>query len=1356
MMSVTGIITYRSLFLMTHTSEPYDGLVDDFRFGTKLAFIPIVFLQLLLSCITDFKSYSFKKSKNESPEPMAPVLSVLTFWWANALILIGYKRPLTKQDLWKLSHENITKHNSDLFTNNLKPNAKQLTGNTYNGILWALMKTYWFYMFLMSILKLALSFLPYVNPIILNWLISYMDKNNDEPVWRGYLYACLMFFSPMLESILTGQYELGVGIIILRMRSCLTNAIYKKSLQLSSTGRKDFTIGEIVNLMAIDTSRIIDFVQIINDTWSSPLQIAIAMYLLWQQLGVASLAGLGAMVLIMPINGYIIGKIRYVTSRLMKHKDKRIKLMNEILSGIKVLKLYAWESSFDEQVMTKRDHEIKQLTTRAYFQGAMVYIFNSAPFFVSITSFATYVLMDSSNILTPQKAFVSLSLFNQMRFPLNLFPRLISFYAMFSVSIKRINKYMSGDEIDSQSITHAKDSDNAIVVDKASFSWTKTDAQSLTDISLTVPKNKLIAIVGQVGSGKSSLLHAMLGDMFKQKGQININGSIAYVPQQAWIQNASLQQNIIYTNPMDEKKLNTIIENCALVQDIQILPGGQTTEIGEKGINLSGGQKQRVSMARACYSSADIYLLDDPLSALDANVGKHIFDKVIGPNGMLKTKTRVLVTHKISVLSKCDQILVMKDGFISESGTYRQLLENRGDFADFLLTHINETDDEDMDEEELQMIDTYVRADSLVEGRQRSQTKLSESGSQTSSQIRRRTLSNTSKAANKQEDNNNKKKDNNNKKIGRLIESEKSETGSVKWTVYLEYFRRVGYIGSIAVLLSYVGSSAFNIAASQWLSMWSDDSEDPELVDDIRWRNIRLGVYAVFGSGEAIFLLISTIMLNLATLKGARILHNDMLHHIFRAPMSFFDTTPMGRILNRFSRDVDVCDTLLNMNIRMTMVQAFRAISAFAVMAIETPLILAFLLPIGLVYLFVQRLYIPTSRQLRRIESTTRSPIYIHFSETLTGATSIRAYGSVDKFVDESNKRVDMNNMSTFAATITSCWLSIRLELLGYTIIFINALYAVIARRTLSPGVAGLTLSYAMTITRTLNNLIRATTQLETNIVSVERCLEYTETPQEALWHKPECQPPSEWPEKGCIKFQNYSTRYRDGLDLVLREISFTINPGYRVGVVGRTGAGKSSLTLALFRIIESTNGSIDIDGVDTGTIGLYDLRSRLTIIPQDPVLFTGTLRLNLDPFEKHSDSQLWTALELAHLKTFVQSLDNGLSHEVIEGGDNLSVGQKQLICLARALLRKSKIIVLDEATAAVDIETDELIQKTIRTEFGDCTIVTIAHRLNTILDYDRVLVMDRGTVAEYDSPQVLLNDNRSIFYSMAKDSGHA
>jgi ATP-binding cassette subfamily C (CFTR/MRP) protein 1 len=499
-------------------------------------------------------------------------------------------------------------------------------------------------------------------------------------------------------------------------------------------------------------------------------------------------------------------------------------------------------------------------------------------------------------------------------------------------------------------------------------------------------------------------------------------------------------------------------------------------------------------MARACYSEADIYLLDDPLSALDAHVGKHIFDKVIGPNGMLRDKTRVLVTHRISVLSQCDQIIVMKDGSISECGSYKQLLERKGDFAEFILSHIAEGNDEDIDEEDLKLIDEIVKPD--LE-RQRSTTKSSNS----STNGRRRTLSNgstfsTYKDLIKKEELEQQKLAND--KIGsKLTEAEKSETGSVKWTVYWEYIKKIGLIGASAVLILNMSSSALNIGSSQWLSAWSDDSNNLNKTEDIQLRNLRLGVFGALGCGQSLFLLISTIIVNLSALKGAEILHNDMIRRIFQAPVSFFDTTPMGRILNRFTKDIDVCDTVLNVYILWTLMQIFRAVSALIVMAIGIPYILIAILLICVIYFYIQKLFIPTSRQLKRIESTTRSPIYSHFSETLSGTTSIRAYGTVDNFIHELNSRVDLNNSCSYAAIITSRWLAIRLELLGYSIIFINAMLAVLFRGTLSSGTTGLTLSYAMTITRTLNNLVMATTNLETNIVSVERCLEYTRTPME-------------------------------------------------------------------------------------------------------------------------------------------------------------------------------------------------------------------------------------------------------------------
>ncbi|KAL1476550.1 hypothetical protein MTO96_036420 [Rhipicephalus appendiculatus] len=530
---------------------------------------------------------------------------------------------------------------------------------------------------------------------------------------------------------------------------------------------------------------------------------------------------------------------------------------------------------------------------------------------------------------------------------------------------------------------------------------------------------------------------------------------------------------------------------------------------------------------------------------------------------------------------------------------------------------------------------------------------------------------------------------------------------------------------TLFTLLTFVISHVFNIAGSIWLGLWSNDALDPILATDPAQRNFRLGMYAMYGTVETVFVLCGGVWLNLAMLRGSRVVHDQMLHRVLRAPMAFFDTTPMGRILNRFSKDVDAADVTLPFNARMLIVQFMRTV----------------------------KFYIATSRQLKRLESVSRSPIYVHFSETVTGSSSIRAYGVGKRFVDHSDELTDINHSTYFPSVVASRWLATRLEFIGYTIVLIAGLLAVNSRDTLSPGMAGLSVSYALTVTLTMNMLVRSTSDTETNLVSVERCLEYTKVTQEAPWENPYFKPDPSWPVNGEVEFQNYSTRYRADLDLVLKGITCDIKPGEKVGIVGRTGAGKSSLTLALFRIIEAAGGSINIDGLDVSTLGLYDLRRKLTIIPQDPVLFSGTLRSNLDPFDAKGEDELWRALEHSHLKDYVASLSEGLQHEIAEGGENISVGQRQLVCLARALLRKSRILILDEATAAVDMETDDLIQATIRREFADCTIITIAHRLNTILDYDRVIVLDSGEIAESDSPRELMKRETSIFYAMAKDA---
>jgi len=875
----------------------------------------------------------------------------------------------------------------------------------------------------------------------------------------------------------------------------------------------------------------------------------------------------------------------------------------------------------------------------------------------------------------------------------------------------------------------------------------------------------------------------------KKSGRVSVAGSIAYTAQQAWIQNATVKNNIVFHKLYDEERYKSVLDNCALKADLEILPAGDETEIGEKGINLSGGQKHRVSLARAVYGDADIYLLDDPLSAVDSHVGKHIFNQVIGPEGMLKHKTRLLVTHSVTFLPFVDNIVVLKDGLMSEVGTYKELMAQKGAFAEvlvqFLSQELNESShdipaelEELKNELEVTIGSEKLReklashrrdSDASPKSTPKGSTKnLSRSMSQDSSSPKKSVGSRQTSVVPE------KKQPEKAKQTEKQYESEKTETGGVKFTVYVYYVMNMGLVLFGSCIMFFTVSQIFSAASSIWLSKWSDNNrnniseEYNEYFNSTEFENasssfgeknydperdLYLGVYAGLGFGLAFTVVLASLFLYLATVEGAKTLHNNMLSNVLRSPMSFFDTTPQGRILNRFGKDVDVLDTTMPMILRGWITCLLAALSSFLIIAYTTPEFLGPVAVILVLYYFVQRIYVECSRQLKRLESVTRSPIYSHFGETVAGAATIRAYDLKHKFIRQSETIVDENQKAYFPSVVANRWLSVRLETVGNLIILFAALLAVLGRDSLSPGLVGLSLSYALSVTQTLNWLVRMASEVETNIVAVERLQEYSNTPTEAAWSNEETKPSKDWPHEGRIEFKNYSTRYREGLDLVLKQVSFEIEGSQKVGIVGRTGAGKSSLTLALFRLVEGAEGSIHIDGLDISQLGLHELRNKLTIIPQDPVLFSGTLRMNLDPFNVYTDEQIWSSLQQSHLDKFVSTLGSGLEHNIAEGGENLSVGQRQLICLARALLRKTKILVLDEATAAVDLETDELIQKTIKTEFADSTVITIAHRLNTIMDYTKILVLANGERKEFDSPKNLLADKKSIFYAMSKDA---
>ncbi|XP_027527984.1 canalicular multispecific organic anion transporter 1 [Neopelma chrysocephalum] len=1399
-----GILPFQSL-VRRALQEPISDLPRFILFFISYG------LQLLLFLVSGFSDVApeTKEIGKKNPEVTASFLSSITFEWYSRVVFKGYRKPLEIEDVWELKDKDRTQALYTAFEKNMKTDLRKAqaelekrkrkkrrqkgdpdhgnnmtkaqsqdilvleekqpkkkkkkgdkgdsgpTGDYAKGwLMKTLGKTFRQNLMLAVAFKVVHDALVFVSPQLLKLLIAFVS-DEEAFAWQGYLYAILLFLTAVVQSLCLQQhfslcFQLGINV-----RASLIAAIYKKSLTMSSATRKESTVGETVNLMSADAQRFMDVANFIHQLWSCPLQIILSIVFLWGELGASVLAGLAVMVLLIPINALLVAKAKTIQVRNMKNKDERMKIMTEILNGIKILKLFAWEPSFEKRVNDIRAHELKDLLKFSYLQSISVFVFTCAPFLVSLASFAVYVMVDENNILDAQKAFTSISLFNVLRFPMAMLPMVISSLVQTNVSTARLERYLSGENLDTSAIHHDPIPGNAVHFSEATFSWEQDGSAAIRDVTLDIAPGSLVAVVGAVGSGKSSLVSAMLGEMENIKGHINIQGSLAYVPQQAWIQNATLKDNILFGSELDEARYQQVLKACALLPDLKLLPAGDQTEIGEKGINLSGGQKQRVSLARAVYSNADIYVLDDPLSAVDAHVGKYLFEHVLGPKGLLQKKTRILVTHSIGFLPQVDNIVVLAAGAVTEHGSYSNLLANKGAFAQFLNlygrqeedvseknnTAVGLAGDEEQSDEDLEpcveegpedVVTMTLKREASIHRRQ-----LSRSLSKKSTSSWKKAQEEPPKKVKGQQ----------------LIEKEAVETGRVKFSMYLRYLRAVGLCYSFWIAMGYVGQYVAYVGTSLWLSAWTDDAQHyVNQTYPTEQRDLRIGVFGALGVSQAIFLLFATVLSARGATRASRVMHQQLLSNILHVPMSFFDTTPTGRIVNRFAKDIFTVDETIPMSFRSWLSCFMGIISTLILISLATPYFALIIIPLSIFYYFVLRFYVSTSRQLRRLDSVTRSPIYSHFGETVSGLSVIRAYGHQERFKQHNETIMDINQKSVYSWIISNRWLAIRLEFVGSLVVFFSALLAVISKGTLEGGIVGLSVSSALNVTQTLNWLVRTSSELETNIVAVERVHEYTKVKNEAPWVTGK-RPPRGWPSKGEIQFIDYKVRYRPELDLVLQGITCNIGSTEKVGVVGRTGAGKSSLTNCLFRVLEAAGGKILIDDLDIATIGLHDLRKNLTIIPQDPVLFTGTLRMNLDPFDEYSDEEVWKALELAHLKTYVQDHPEGLLHLVSEGGENLSVGQRQLVCLARALLRKAKILILDEATAAVDLETDHLIQTTIRSEFSDCTVLTIAHRLHTIMDSNRVMVLQAGQIVEFDSPEELLQ-KQGIFSMMAKDAG--
>ncbi|NXT94481.1 MRP1 protein, partial [Anhinga rufa] len=1024
----------------------------------------------------------------------------------------------------------------------------------------------------------------------------------------------------------------------------------------------------------------------------------------------------------------------------MKHKDERAKLTNAILSDIKVIKLYGWEKIFMEKVLGIRKQELQALKTSQILFSASLASFHSSTFLIAFVMFAVYTLVDDTHVLDAQKAFVSLTLINILNTAHSFLPFSINSAVQAKVSLNRLAAFLNLEEFNPESSSrNTSDCGRLfITIRNGTFCWSKETSPCLRRIDLTVPQGSLLAVVGQVGAGKSSLLSALLGELEKIDGCVTMKGTTAYVPQQAWIQNASVEDNILFGKEMDETWFNRVIDACGLQPDLESFPAGQKSEIGEKGINISGGQKQRVNLARAVYQKASIYLLDDPLSAVDALVGQHIFEHVLGQNGLLKDKTRVLVTQTINILPQVDNIVFLVDGMISEIGSYQELLQRNGAFAEFLHSHITA---EEKAGAGFPGNPNETKWDSTITSRSGpSQEKLFSDNAVKSSAMGRETIpvsqECTTAAATK----------------GRLTKGEKTQHGRVNTSIYAAYLQVTGLSLCVYVMLLFTCQQAVSFSRGYWLSMWTDD---PVHNGTQQHTELRVGVFGALGVIQALGRFVSTAAVLLGGVLASHKLFLQLLRNVARSPMVFFEQTPIGNLLNRFSREMDAIDSVIPEKLKSLMGFLFNLLEIYLVIIVATPRAAMVIVPLTVLYAAFQHFYVITSCQLRRIEAASRSPIYSHISETFQGSSVIRAYKDQERFILKINFLADENQRICFPGAVADRWLATNLEFLGNVIVLFAALFAATGRTHLSPGTAGFSISYALQITGVLNWMVRSWTEIENNIVSVERVREYLRTPKEAPWTLNGKLQGQVWLTEGRIEFRNYSLRYRPNLELALKHVNLTINAQEKIGITGRTGAGKSTLAVGLLRLVEAAEGAILIDGLDIAQLGLHDLRTNITVIPQDPVLFSGSLRMNLDPLNQYTDADIWTALELTRLKNFVADLPDQLEYKCTDEGENLSTGQKQLVCLARALLRKTKILILDEATATVDSETDLQIQSTLRTQFKDSTVLTIAHRINTIMDCDRILVLENGQIAEFGTLEHLIAQ-KGLFYRLMEESGLA
>ncbi|XP_032258645.1 multidrug resistance-associated protein 4 isoform X3 [Phoca vitulina] len=1046
------------------------------------------------------------------------------------------------------------------------------------------------------------------------------------------------------------------------------------------------------------------------------------------EIGISCLAGIAVLIILLPLQSCLGKLFSSFRSKTATFTDVRIRTMNEVITGIRIIKMYAWEKSFADLITYLRRKEISKILSSSYLRGMNLASFFVASKIIIFVTFTTYVLL--GNVITASHVFVAVSLYGAVRLTVTLFfPAAIEKVSEAVISIQRIKNFLLLDEISQR--TPQLPSDGKMIVHVQDFTafWDKaSETPTLQGLSFTVRPGELLAVIGPVGAGKSSLLSAVLGELPRSQGLVSVHGRIAYVSQQPWVFSGTVRSNILFGKKYEKERYERVIKACALKKDFQLLEDGDLTVIGDRGATLSGGQKARVNLARAVYQDADIYLLDDPLSAVDAEVGRHLFELCICQT--LHEKITILVTHQLQYLKAASQILILKDGKMVQKGTYTEFLKSGVDFGSLLKKENEEADESPAPGSPA--LRTRSFSESSVWSQQSSRPSLKDGALEVQA----------------------------NESTQVAVSEESRSEGKVGLKAYKNYLIAGAHWLAIVflILLNIIAQVAY-ILQDWWLSYWANEQsalnvtvngkENVTEKLDLAWY---LGIYSGLTVATVLFGTARSLFVFYVLVHSSQTLHNKMFESILRAPVLFFDRNPIGRILNRFSKDIGHMDDLLPLTFLDFFQTFLQVLGVVGVAVAVIPWIAIPLIPLGILFFVLRRYFLETSRDVKRLESTTRSPVFSHLSCSLQGLWTIRAYKTEERFQELFDAHQDLHSEAWFLFLTTSRWFAVRLDAICAILVIVVAFGSLILAT--NAGQVGLVLSYALTLMGMFQWCVRQSAEVENMMISVERVMEYTDLEKEAPWEYQKRPPPS-WPQEGTIVFDNVNFSYSLDGPLVLKHLTALIKSREKVGIVGRTGAGKSSLISALFRLSEP-EGKIWIDKILTTEIGLHDLRKKMSIIPQEPVLFTGTMRKNLDPFNEHTDEELWNAITEVQLKEAIEDLPGKLDTELAESGSNFSVGQRQLVCLARAILRKNRILIIDEATANVDPRTDELIQKKIREKFAQCTVLTIAHRLNTIIDSDKIMVLDSGRLKEYDEPYVLLQNEESLFYKMVQQLGKA